>query len=89
MKDMLAKLKHLKAESLVISDRSNSEAAAAAERAVCIDTDLSDNSGALPSEVWTPIPYVIPAQLFAAHLAEQKGLDPDSPRALSKVTRTM
>jgi len=32
---------------------------------------------------------VIPAQLFAAHLARQKGLDPDQPRTISKVTRTL
>ncbi|MFQ5694357.1 MAG: SIS domain-containing protein, partial [Terriglobia bacterium] len=44
--------------------------------------------GRIP-ELWTPIPYVIPAQLFAAFLAEAKGLDPDKPRHLSKVTRTV
>ena len=37
-------------------------------------------------EILTPIPYVIPAQIFAACLATQKGLDPDKPRTLSKVT---
>lgn len=89
MKEMLEKLKHLKAESLVISDRSNGPALAMAERAICIETELEETGGSLPAEVWTPIPYIIPAQLFAAHLAEQKGLDPDSPRTLSKVTRTM
>jgi glucosamine--fructose-6-phosphate aminotransferase (isomerizing) len=87
--EMLAKLRELKSESLVISDRGNPEASSAAQRAVCIDADLSDQAGALPADVWTPVPYIIPAQLFAAHLAEQKGLDPDSPRTLSKVTRTM
>lgn len=40
-------------------------------------------------EFLTPIPFVIPAQLFAAHLAELKGLDPDAPRSLSKVTKTL
>ncbi len=44
--------------------------------------------GAIP-ELWTPIPYIIPAQLFAALLAEAKGLNPDSPRHLEKVTRTI
>jgi len=39
--------------------------------------------------LYTPIPYIVPAQLFAAHLAEQKGLDPDQPRTLSKVTKTL
>jgi glucosamine--fructose-6-phosphate aminotransferase (isomerizing) len=40
-------------------------------------------------ELFTPIPYIVPAQLFAACLAEQKGLNPDQPRTISKVTRTM
>jgi glucosamine--fructose-6-phosphate aminotransferase (isomerizing) len=41
------------------------------------------------SEVLAPIPYIIPAQLFAALLADAKGLDPDAPRSLAKVTRTL
>jgi glucosamine--fructose-6-phosphate aminotransferase (isomerizing) len=89
MREMLEKLKQLKAETLVISDRSNPDAAGAAQRNICIDAVLAETGGSLPAEVWTPIPYIIPAQLFAAHLAEQKGLDPDSPRTLSKVTRTL
>lgn len=89
MKEMLAKLKQLKAETLAITDRSNNEAATEADRTVIIDASLTETGGALPEELWTPIPYIIPAQLFAAHLAEQRGLDPDSPRTLSKVTRTM
>jgi glucosamine--fructose-6-phosphate aminotransferase (isomerizing) len=40
-------------------------------------------------ELLAPIPYIIPAQLFAAMLADCKGLDPDAPRSLSKVTRTL
>ena len=40
-------------------------------------------------EFLAPIPYIIPAQLFAALLADAKGLDPDAPRSLSKVTRTI
>jgi len=47
------------------------------------------HSGPLPEDVFTPIPYIIPAQLFAASLALEKGLDPDQPRTLTKVTRTM
>jgi glucosamine--fructose-6-phosphate aminotransferase (isomerizing) len=41
------------------------------------------------AELYTPIPYIIPAQLFAAALAVEKNLDPDRPRSLSKVTRTL
>ena len=42
-----------------------------------------------PADTFTPIPSIVPAQLFAAHLAEIKGFNPDKPRMLSKVTRTM
>jgi glutamine---fructose-6-phosphate transaminase (isomerizing) len=31
---------------------------------------------------------IVPAQLFAYHLTVAKGLDPETPRGLSKVTRT-
>lgn len=44
--------------------------------------------GTMP-EIYTPIPYMIPGQLFAAHLAAVKGLDPDKPRSLRIVTRTI
>ncbi len=40
-------------------------------------------------EALTPIPYIVPAQLFAAYLAVQKGLDPDRPRTLNKVTANL
>lgn len=40
-------------------------------------------------ELWTPIPYIIPGQLLAARLAEVKRLDPDAPRFLKKVTKTL
>ena len=46
----------------------------------------------MPAEIDEPrasIPYIVPAQLFAALLAACKGLDPDAPRSLSKVTRTL
>jgi len=38
-------------------------------------------------EIYTPIPYIIPGQLFAALLAEIKGLNPDEPRSLQIITR--
>ncbi|HUX10512.1 MAG TPA: SIS domain-containing protein [Terriglobia bacterium] len=40
-------------------------------------------------EVYTPIPYIVPGQIFACLLAELKGIDPDKPRSLKIVTRTM
>lgn len=45
----------------------------------------------LPSDVpdWLrPLISIVPAQLFAHHLTLARGLDPDAPAGLSKVTRT-
>lgn len=39
-------------------------------------------------ELLAPIAYVVPGQLFAQYLALQKGLNPDQPRSLTKVTHT-
>lgn len=39
-------------------------------------------------ESLTPLPLTVAAQLFAYHLALARGIDPDQPRALKKVTRT-
>jgi glucosamine--fructose-6-phosphate aminotransferase (isomerizing) len=53
---------------------------------------LSTHAIKLPAEIdefLSPIPFIVPAQLFAAYLSEAKGLDPDAPRSLSKVTRTI
>ena len=50
-------------------------------------TMLSDDIIEMPKgipEVLSPIPYVVPLQLFAYYLAVQKGLDPDKPRNLAK-----
>jgi len=43
--------------------------------------------GGMP-EWLTPIVSIIPAQLFAYHLTRAKGLDPEKPRTLGKVTET-
>lgn len=85
---MLEKLRQLKAETLLITDRSNPDAAAQAGRAICLPLRLARKSLA-PADIYTPIPYIVPAQLFAACLAGVKGIDPDRPRTLTKVTRTM
>lgn len=88
MSEMLAKLQELNAETLVVTDAGNKEALQKADRALRVPVKLA-HKGQLPEDVYTPIPYIIPAQLFAAKLAEQKGLNPDQPRLLSKVTRTL
>jgi glucosamine--fructose-6-phosphate aminotransferase (isomerizing) len=79
MKDLLAKLNRIGAETIVIS--SEPSALKAGIRALEIPQRLT--------ELLSPIPYIIPAQLFAALLAEAKGLSPDKPRSLSKVTKTV
>ncbi len=88
IKEMLLKLEELKAEILVITDRGNREVRRIARRAISIPADIT-HKGPYPPDLYTEIPYIIPAQLFAAHLAAEKGLDPDRPRTLSKVTRTL
>ena len=87
-REMLEKLRLLKAESMLITDRSNPGAASFAGSAICLPLKLSRKSRE-PEELYTPIPYIVPAQLFAACLAEVKGINPDRPRTLTKVTRTM
>ena len=39
-------------------------------------------------EPLSPIPFAVAGQLLAYHLARSRGLDPDRPRQLQKVTRT-
>jgi glucosamine--fructose-6-phosphate aminotransferase (isomerizing) len=79
VRDLLARLKELRADTL--SFTADAEAASLSTRAVMMP-------GEIP-EVLSVIPYIIPAQLFAALLAEAKGLNPDAPRSLAKVTRTL
>lgn len=87
IRQMLDRLEQLKADALVITDKTNTEAIGRG-RCVCLPMKLSVR-GTEPQEVFTPIPYIVPAQLFAASLAACKGINPDQPRTLSKVTLTM
>jgi len=77
--DLIRRLSELRADTLAITSDLN--AAASCARAIIMPREID--------EFLAPIPYIIPAQLFAALLAEAKGLDPDAPRSLSKVTRTL
>jgi glucosamine--fructose-6-phosphate aminotransferase (isomerizing) len=79
MKDLLGRLTKLGAETIVIS--SEQSVLKGATRALEIPERIS--------EILSPIPYIIPAQLFAALLAATRGLSPDKPRSLAKVTRTV
>jgi glucosamine--fructose-6-phosphate aminotransferase (isomerizing) len=79
--ETLQKLAGLRAEIVAITDSGNREIESRATRVIRLPRRLK--------ETMTPIPYVVPAQLFAAHLATQKGLNPDQPRTLNKVTLTL
>jgi glutamine---fructose-6-phosphate transaminase (isomerizing) len=79
VKELIERLSELRAETLVIT--ADEEAARSCSRAIRMPGEID--------EFIAPIPYIIPAQLFAALLADAKGLDPDAPRSLSKVTRTL
>jgi glucosamine--fructose-6-phosphate aminotransferase (isomerizing) len=79
MKQLLTRLTKLGAETVVIS--SEKEALARSTRGLKIPESIAEEVSA--------IPYIIPAQMFAALLAECKGLSPDQPRSLRKVTSTL
>ena len=79
VKDLIKRLRELHADTLVLTG--DVEAAGDCTRAVIMPKEID--------EFCAPIPYIIPGQLFAALLADAKGLDPDQPRSLSKVTRTV
>ena len=86
---MIERVHTLGAETLIITDQSNREAAALkGTRAIVLPASLHRKS-AVPEELYTPLPYIVPAQILAACLAAEKGLNPDQPRALEKVTRTL
>jgi glutamine---fructose-6-phosphate transaminase (isomerizing) len=78
-RELLEKVQGLGAETIVIS--SEPSALKSASRQIRIPERAA--------ELLSPIPYIIPAQIFAALLAEAKGLTPDQPRSLSKVTKTV
>jgi glucosamine--fructose-6-phosphate aminotransferase (isomerizing) len=81
MQGILARLRELKAETVVITDRRNTAAVNPGSRIIPLPARIQ--------ELYTPIPYIIPAQLFAAALAAEKNLNPDRPRSLNKITRTL
>ena len=76
MKSVCEKMQMLQVETMGITDESNQQAGDYLTHAIVIPAHIA--------ELWTPIPYVIPAQLFAAKLASEKGLEPDQPRSLRR-----
>lgn len=78
-KILIERLQELRADTLVIT--ADEEAVRSCSRAIRMPDDID--------EFLAPVPYIVPGQLFAALLANAKGLNPDAPRSLSKVTRTL
>lgn len=75
---LVAELRRREAELVIVSDRE--DLARQAQFPVILPMMLPE---------WlSPITAVIPGQLFAYHLALAKGLDPEQPRGLRKVTET-
>ncbi len=58
--------------------------------AILTDTDIDLPSVRVPhaGEWLSPIVFIVAAQLFTLHAAHVAGIDPESPRGLSKVTMT-
>jgi glutamine---fructose-6-phosphate transaminase (isomerizing) len=77
--DLVNRLRELGADCLSITN--DDEAASLATHSIMLPAEID--------EFLSPIPFIVPAQLFAAHLSEAKGLDPDEPRSLEKITRTL
>ena len=79
MNDMLTRLRREKeAELVVISD--DADTLALAQSPIQLPPDIPE---------WlTPLVSILPAQLFACHLTEVKGYDPETPRSITKVTET-
>lgn len=77
--DLINRLKELEADCLAITN--DPEIVSMSPLSLDLSPDMD--------ELLSPIPFIVPAQLFAAMLSEAKGLDPDAPRSLSKVTRTI
>jgi glucosamine--fructose-6-phosphate aminotransferase (isomerizing) len=78
MMDLGTELRRRNADLLVISDAP--EALALAQSPLPLATGTPE---------WlSPLVATLPGQQFALHLALAKGIDPDAPRGLTKVTRT-
>ena len=77
--DLLKRLQELHADSFSITN--DKDIAKLSTRTLQLPKNID--------EILSPIPFIIPAQLFAALLSEAKGINPDAPRSLSKVTQTL
>jgi glucosamine--fructose-6-phosphate aminotransferase (isomerizing) len=79
MLSLAHELRERGAELLIVSDDTAAHSLA---------TTLLPMAG-MVDEWLSPIPAIVPGQLLALHLTLAKGFDPDHPRGLKKVTRTL
>jgi glutamine---fructose-6-phosphate transaminase (isomerizing) len=79
LKKLIGRLRELRADTLVIS--SADARLPKGTRAIRVPVSMR--------EIYSPIPYIVPGQIFTALLAKVKGLDPDKPRSLQIVTKTV
>jgi len=78
MVDLALKLRTRDAELVVVAH--NAEILGLAAKPIEIPVEVNE---------WlSPLVYIVPGQLWAYHLARNRGHDPDKPRGLSKVTLT-
>jgi glucosamine--fructose-6-phosphate aminotransferase (isomerizing) len=78
MLELAVKLRERNAEMVVVAH--SREVLALAKRPLALPVDTG--------ELLSPIACILPGQLWAYHLARARGIDPDQPRGLSKVTLT-
>lgn len=79
LKDLIQEIRSLHPRLVLITN--DTELLLTAEMSICLPTGIPE---------WlSPIVSVMPGQLLALHLSLLKGHDPDNPRALRKVTRTL
>lgn len=79
LRALAERLAHLHADTLVVSS----------EPAILRHATCPVRLPRRIPDLYAPIPYIIPGQILAARLAEARGLQPDRPRSLTKVTRTL
>ena len=78
-KRLVATIRRDGAETVVVSDREEILRGATTPVRVPVQVD----------EPYSPFTHIVAGQLFAHYLALARGLDPDHPRRLHKVTRTL
>jgi len=94
MRDLEAELRRRGAE-LVVVETGGTAVATDSTRVATADQPTRPTQPRILSvpggldEALTPLVAVLPGQLLAYHLAVARGYDPDHPRGLSKVTRTL